>query len=42
MGGSGAQIGEDESIPRIVEILKHLKPEDAGSFFNYLGERVPW
>lgn len=42
LGGSRALIEEDESIPPMIEILKHLKSEDAGSFFNYLGKRVPW
>lgn len=42
MGGEGAQLEEEESIPRIIKVLKNLKPEDAGSFLNYLGERVPW
>lgn len=42
MGGSDALIETDESIPRVTTLLKQLKQTDAGRFFNYRGEELPW
>lgn len=42
MGGPEAWIETDESIPRVVALLESLQPKDAGRFFNYRSEELPW
>lgn len=42
MGGGDAWIETDESIPRVVTLLKNLSPGDAGRFYNYRGVELPW
>ena len=41
MGGLKALAEVDESVLRIFDILKHLKADDAGAFFNYKGQQLP-
>lgn len=42
LGGQEAFFEVDDTIPHVVEVVKQLKAEDSGSFFNYQGQRVPW
>ena len=42
MGGSQAPVEVEDSISRIIDLLKRLKADDAGTFFNYQGQQLPW
>ena len=42
MGGAGADLGIDESVAAMRNVIANLKPTDSGSFFNYNGKRIPW
>jgi NAD(P)-dependent dehydrogenase (short-subunit alcohol dehydrogenase family) len=42
MGGSGAPITIDQSVPAMVKVIDGLKPSDNGRFINYDGTAIEW
>lgn len=42
MGGAGAAVSPVESAQGLIRLLDNLSPEQAGHFYNYTGEELPW
>lgn len=42
MGGSSADISADESCQGLMNVLRNLKPNQNGKFFQYNGVELPW
>lgn len=42
MGGSAADISVEESCQGLINILKNLKPNQNGKFYQYNGVELPW
>jgi NAD(P)-dependent dehydrogenase (short-subunit alcohol dehydrogenase family) len=42
MGGAGASLGIDESIPKVADVLAGQLGKPGARFLNYLGETLPW
>ncbi|MSP51346.1 MAG: SDR family oxidoreductase [Alphaproteobacteria bacterium] len=42
MGGSTAALSPEESVTGMRRVIAGLKPSDAGAFYSYLGEKLPW
>ncbi len=42
MGGSGATLTVDQSVPAMVGVIDRLKPSDNGRFINYDGSEIAW
>ena len=42
MGGTEAEYPVSVGVSGILEVVRGLKPEDTGRFFNFKGETVPW
>ena len=42
MGGPNALISADTSVRGLMSVIGRAKLEDSGSFFNYLGDSLPW
>ncbi|MDI1285813.1 MAG: SDR family oxidoreductase [Reyranella sp.] len=42
MGGSGATLTIEQSVPAMVDLIDGLKPSDTGRFINYDGTEFPW
>jgi len=42
MGGAGATLTIDQSVPAMVKVIDGLKPADNGRFFNYDGAEIAW
>lgn len=42
MGGPGGLISPEQSIAGIRKLIAGLAPADAGKFFNYDGQPIPW
>ncbi len=42
MGGSGGKLAPAESVKSLRALIESLEPGDAGKFFNYDGEPLPW
>jgi NAD(P)-dependent dehydrogenase (short-subunit alcohol dehydrogenase family) len=37
-----AKMSPQESVQKLLKVLKDLKPEDSGGFFDHAGAEVPW
>jgi NAD(P)-dependent dehydrogenase (short-subunit alcohol dehydrogenase family) len=42
MGGTQAPLAPETSVSGILALLRRLKPEHSGRFFNYDGSELPW
>ncbi len=42
MGGANAEVPVAESVRGILHLVSNLVPENSGTFFNWLGEELPW
>ena len=42
MGGSRAPLSPAESISGMIKVIDGLEAKDAGKFYNYDGDIVPW
>jgi NAD(P)-dependent dehydrogenase (short-subunit alcohol dehydrogenase family) len=42
MGGAGAPLTIDQSVPAMVKVIDGLKPSQTGHFINYDGTEVAW
>jgi NAD(P)-dependent dehydrogenase (short-subunit alcohol dehydrogenase family) len=42
MGGQGATLTIEQSVPAMVKVIDGLKPADNGRFLNYDGTELPW
>jgi len=42
MGGPQATVGVSESVEGLRNVIAQLKPEDNGSFLDYMGHRLEW
>jgi NAD(P)-dependent dehydrogenase (short-subunit alcohol dehydrogenase family) len=42
MGGSGAPLTIDQSVPAMVKVIDGLKAKDNGRFINYDGSEIAW
>jgi NAD(P)-dependent dehydrogenase (short-subunit alcohol dehydrogenase family) len=42
MGGSAAALSPEESVGGMRRLIANLKRADAGGFFTYQGDRLPW
>jgi hypothetical protein len=42
LGGAGARLSIDESIPNVVRTLDNLRDKPGLHYVDYLGQTVPW
>jgi NAD(P)-dependent dehydrogenase (short-subunit alcohol dehydrogenase family) len=42
LGGPGAQLTIEESVPRVVDVLLSRRGQPGLQYLNYLGQTVPW
>jgi NAD(P)-dependent dehydrogenase (short-subunit alcohol dehydrogenase family) len=42
MGGSDADIGTNESVSGMLQVINSLQLQDTGNFYDYTGKTIPW
>jgi len=42
MGGSDADIGTNESVDGMLQVIDSLQLQDTGNFYDYTGKTIPW
>ena len=42
MGGSGAPLTIEQSVPGMIKVIEGLKPSDNGRYLQYDGAELPW
>ncbi|OSD04994.1 NAD-P-binding protein [Trametes coccinea BRFM310] len=42
LGGPSAQLDVDVGVAGVLNVVKSLKPDDSGKFFDYQGKELPW
>ena len=42
MGGSDADIGTNESVSGMLQVIDSLQLQDTGNFYDYTGKTIPW
>jgi len=42
LGGKDAPLTAEEGVRGVLAVVRDLRPQDSGVFFDYKGERLPW